>query len=104
MFSRMKKKLKFRVLIEAGNLLMDVGGIRRMGYFTTRFVDGFDIDEATQNALDLVRNELNSHGVLLNDRNDPPVLTISEVSELNSFKGIKVPGRGFTFFPEDETL
>jgi hypothetical protein len=104
MFSRLRKKLKFRVVIEAGNLLMDVDGVRRMGYFTTRFVDGFDSGEAAESALNLARNELNSYGVLLNELNDPPVLGISEVTQLNSFKGLKVPGRGFTFFPEEETL
>lgn len=95
-------KKKFRVLIEGENLLIAMMGIEKLGYFTTRYVEGVDVDEACEYALDSVRNELHSMGGLLNDLNDPPRVVISEVAQISSFKGIDVPGRGFTFFPEDE--
>jgi hypothetical protein len=100
MFSRLKKK--FRVLLEGGNLLMDIHGRERLGYFTTRYVEGRDSEEAAEHALDLVRNELNSTGSLLNGADDPPVVKVSEIAQVTSFKGVLVPGRGFTFFPEDQ--
>jgi hypothetical protein len=101
MFSRKKKK--FRILIEGKNLLIDVRGVEKLGYFTTRYVEAFDVDEACECALDLVRNELNSTGALLNDINDLPLAVISGVAQIASFRGIDVPGRGFSFFSEDES-
>jgi hypothetical protein len=101
MFS--KKKKKFRILIEGANLLMDMKGLEKLGYFTTRYVEGFNVDEACECALDLVRNELNSAGALLNDVYGPPVVVSSDAAEICSFRGINVPGRGFTFFPEDKS-
>jgi hypothetical protein len=98
-----KRKKKFRVMLEGGNLLMEMQGIERLGYFTTRYVEAEDGDGAAEHALDLVRNELNSTGNLLNEIDDPPVVSVSEITQLMSFKGIRVPGKGFTFFPEDES-
>jgi hypothetical protein len=66
-------------------------------------VEGFNVDEACECALDLVRNKLNSAGSLLNDVYGPPVVVSSDAAEICSFRGINVPGRGFTFFPEDES-
>lgn len=97
-----KRKKKYRVLIEGSNLLMDVKGVRRLGYFTTRYVEGLDCEEAVECALDLVQNELSSTGALLNAIGDPPGIATSEVVQIDSFKGVGVPGKGFTFFPEDE--
>jgi hypothetical protein len=99
MFFKLKKK--YRVAIEGQNLLMDVNGIRRFGYFTTRYVRKNDRDDASAFALALVLNELNSTGALLNDVTDPPVATVSEITQVDSFSGLDTPGRGFTFFPEE---
>jgi hypothetical protein len=98
-----KKKIKFRVLLEGANLLMEMQGIERLGYFTTRYVEAEDGDEAAAQALDLVRNELHSTGSLLNEIDDPPLVSVSEITQIASFRGIRVPGKGFTFFPEDES-
>ncbi|NVD73359.1 hypothetical protein HUX88_22880 [Duganella sp. BJB1802] len=98
-----KRKKKYRVLVEGTNLLMEMQGIERLGYFTTRYVEAMDPDEASEYALDLVRNELNSTGALLNNVNDPPVAIVSEIEQIGSFRGIDVPGMGFTFFPEKGT-
>jgi hypothetical protein len=95
------RKKKYCVVIEGSNLLMEMRGIERLGYFTTRYVEGIDEEEASQRALDLVSNELYSTGALLNKRGDPPRMVVSNIDQINSFRGKAAPGRGFTFFPEE---
>ncbi|CAN7737048.1 hypothetical protein [Duganella sp. LjRoot269] len=96
-----RKGKKYRVLLEGRNLLMEMQGLERLGYFTTRYVEAADSEEAAEHAMDLVRKELISTGALLNALDDPPIVEVSEISRIESFNGIRVPGKGFTFFPED---
>jgi hypothetical protein len=94
-----KSKQKFRVLIEAENLLMDIHGIQRFGFYTTRYVEAADADEASEHAIHLAQNELFSTGAILNEHGDPPVFSISEISRIDTFRGLNAPGKGFSFHP-----
>ena len=87
------------VLIEGENLLMDSQGVQRFGFFTTRYVKAADVEGASQYAVDLAREELLSAGLLLNERDDSPIFTVSEILEIDTFNGVDVPGTGFTFYP-----
>lgn len=98
----MYTKKKFRVLIDGTNLLtIKSNGVQKIGYFTTRYVEGDDDEEASASALELVRNELNAIGILLQDPNDPPRNVITDVEPIDSFEGVTVPGRGFAFFADN---
>jgi hypothetical protein len=90
---------KYSVLIEGENLLMAPQGAQRFGFFTTRYVKAADAEGASLRAVDLARKELLSTGLLFNKRGDDPVFTISEVLQIDTFKDIDVPGKGFTFYP-----
>ena len=87
------------MLIEGENLLMDLQGVQRLGFFTTRYVAAEDMDDASDRAIALVEQELLEQGCLLNEQGDSPSYTVSEVRQINSFKGISVPGKGFTLYP-----
>jgi hypothetical protein len=87
------------VLIEGENLLMDLQGVQRFGFFTTRYVKAADVEGASQRAVDLAREELVSAGLLFNERGDNPIYTVSEILQINTFNGASVPGNGFTFYP-----
>lgn len=92
---------KYSVLVEGQNLLMDLQGVQRFGFFTTRYVKAADVKAASERAVDLAREELLSTGSLLNERGDDPVFSVSEIRQINTFNSVNVPGKGFTFFPMD---
>jgi hypothetical protein len=98
----LKATRKYKVFVEGANLLMDIQGRRRFGYFATRYVEGDDVESAAACALELIKMELNSNGALLNDIDDPPHARISGVEKMGFFKRFDDSGKGFTFFPEDE--
>jgi hypothetical protein len=91
---------KYRVLMEGTNLVMDINGIGRFGYVATRYVRCVDSAKACSLALGLTRKELLSSGEILNEKDDLFTATVLAVTVIDSFKGIEVPGKGFTFFPE----
>jgi hypothetical protein len=98
MFLNLKKK--YCVLLEGGNVLMELNARTRLGFFTTRYVKAKDMDEAAEQSLEIVRKELGLTGALLNTEDDPPTLTVSEINEVGYFSNVRGPGRGFTFFSE----
>jgi hypothetical protein len=92
---------KYSVLVEGENLLMDLQGVQRYGFFTTRYVKAADGEAASQYAVDLAREELLSSGLLLNERGDNPIFSVSEILQIGTFNGVNAPGKGFTFYPMD---
>jgi hypothetical protein len=97
-----KLRRKYKVSVEGANLLMDIQGARRFGYFATRYVSGNDAEFAAAYALELIKAELIATGVLLNGIDDPPLAKVSEVEKMGFLKHSDVSGKGFTFFPEGE--
>ena len=90
---------KYSVLIEGRNLLMDLQGVQRFGFFTTRYVKAANLEGASQHAVDLAREELRLAGMILNEPGDNPIFTVSEALRIDTFNGVDVPGTGFTFYP-----
>lgn len=88
---------KYAVTIRGENFLISLDGEpTSCGFFTTRFVEAVDPDEAELKAVDLIRRELAAQ--VLNDRTDSPMMYLEEIRELQSFRGLRVPGTGFTWF------
>jgi len=73
------------------------GRPKRMGFFTTRFVEAKNPDEAELAAVDLLRSE----GKLkpLNDPSDSPRVFASEIEEIE--ESDIPPVGGFAFFPDE---
>jgi hypothetical protein len=72
-----------------------------MGFYTTRFVEASNREDAELKAVDLLRSE----GRLkpLNDRDDPPTVSAGEIEEVRpSDVPAIVPGFAFFPFPDDE--
>ncbi len=90
---------KYSVLVEGENLLIDVQGVQRVGFFTTRYVKAANEKGASQRAVDLAREELRSTGSLLNERGDEPIFSVNEIVQIETFSGVDAPGKGFTFYP-----
>lgn len=93
-------KKKFKLLIEGQNYIVHLDNTpQRCGFFTTRFIDADNSSDAENIVLQLIKDELK--GVVLNDRNDPPVIYFDEIIEIASFGNNDVPGFGFTWFKEE---
>ncbi len=90
---------KYKVSLEGKNFQIDIdNAVQQCGFFTTRFVEANDLSLAEQEAMDLVREELNE--LVLNDRKNPPIMYIAQLDEIQSFGNNQVPGTGFTWFKE----
>lgn len=93
---------KFRVLLRGENFRMNFEGtVKRLGFYTTRFVEASDDDTAGQSAVESVRKDDQLRQAVLNDRSDPPMIFAEEIEELASFGPDDGPSRGFTFYEDD---
>jgi hypothetical protein len=94
---------KFRVFIRGEHFLLNLDGERRkVGFYTTRFVEAPDEREAELAAIEILRNDPQLVKGVLNERSDPPMMYAEEITELADLEGCPVPGTGFAFFTEDE--
>ncbi len=94
---------KYRILIHGTNFALkdaDTRKITKLGFYTTRWVEARDAGSAEDIAIKLIRKELNS--LVFNDRSDPPVMYIEKIYELEAFGDHLVPGKGFTWYNENQ--
>ena len=90
---------QYRVLLKGENFLLNnEGEIKRMGFYTTRFVDAPNEDEAELTAVELIRKDNWLREAVRNDRPDPPMIFAEEIEEISTFDN---PGAGFTFYEEE---
>jgi hypothetical protein len=98
-FTRVQMR-KFRVSLEGKNFIINSEtGPERFGFFTTRYVEARDDQEATEVALNLIRNDKSLMASVLNKKNDAPMLYVEEIVELGDFEGLKPPGGGYSLYP-----
>ena len=94
---------KYSVLIHGSNFLIRLDGkIERMGFYTTRYVEAEDTALADFKAVELIQNDDELNQSVFNTPDNPPVLYSEEITELETFKGINVPGGGYSFYRDVE--
>ena len=94
---------KYRVLINGQNLLLNLDGSpRKLGFYTTRFVDARNPEEAEDVAVELIREDAALKGNVLNGRDDPPMLYADEVEEIGVSDDDDSLGTGFSWYAEPE--
>jgi hypothetical protein len=92
----------YRVLLRGQNVWMRIEGKpRRMGFFTTRFVEASDAERAGPVAVAALRDEERLKP--LNEAGDPPEVFCDEVEEVSP-ADVADGGRGLAFFPDDREL
>ncbi len=94
---------KFRVMLEGENLWVRLDREpQHLGFFTTRFVEAADPDEAARRAVDLVRGDLRDR--LLNAPDDSPRVVVDEIVEVARFPSdVELPGHGYTWYLHEES-
>ncbi len=73
---------------------------KRMGFYTTRFVEADLPDEGETLAVQLIREDSKLRKIVHNKKSDPPMIYLEGIALLKSFKGIKLPGTGYMFYEE----
>ena len=92
---------KYKIFARGQNFLFDVNGKpERLGFYTTRFVEAADEKAAEENAISILRDDPTLKQCTLNEKTDAPMLFVEEITEVDSFNGLNVPGAGFSFYPE----
>lgn len=92
---------KYRVMVEGGNFLLNMNDeAKKYGFYTTRFVEAQSQEEAENVVINILRDEPKLTGIVLNEREDPPMMYIVEIEELDHFDDQHTLATGFAFFPE----
>jgi len=91
-------------MVEGVNFLIGVEDgagieIRKYGFFTTRFVEAWDKDEAEAKVIEMLRIELKTR--VQNVKSDSPMMFVEEIEELETFGEFEVPGAGFAWYPDE---
>ena len=92
----------FKVFIEGKNyLIREVGNHpRKVGFFTTAFVEACNAEQAEAVAVELLQNDSKLRDAAKNQTSDPPVIRIESVEEIRSFDGCRLPRMGLAFYEE----
>jgi len=94
---------KYRVLLQGHNFLCLVNGRQqRLGFYSHIFVEAPDKATAEQRAVEVLQQDAELQGKVLNGRDNPPSMSVEEIEALESFDGYTLPRTGLAFFPEDE--
>jgi hypothetical protein len=90
----------FRVQLKGQNFWLKLEDkARRLGFFTTRFVEAPDEDQAGRKAVEILSNDPKLHGVL-NERKDPPEILIEEIAQVTAAQVAPVL-QGYSFFADE---
>jgi len=91
----------YRVLLKGQNFLLKVDGEpKRLGFFTTRFVQTNNRDGAELLAVDLIRSDSWLRDSVLNERSDPPMIFAEEIDVVEASE-VPEGQSGFSYFPMD---
>ncbi|MBA3241715.1 MAG: hypothetical protein H0T60_10865 [Acidobacteria bacterium] len=87
---------KYRVLVRGENLLLAFEeGPRRMGFYTTRFVEAAGPEEAESAIVESLRQDGELGALVLNQPDDTPLMYVEEIEEVGSLRDAS----GFSFYP-----
>ncbi|HTY88486.1 MAG TPA: hypothetical protein VMB80_13545 [Candidatus Acidoferrum sp.] len=94
---------KFKVLVRGKNYLIRAAENppRKVGFYTTAFVEASNTEQAEAAAVELLRNDLNLRSASENKAPDPPKLQIESIEETQSFDGCNLPRTGLAIYEEE---
>jgi hypothetical protein len=88
-------------MVEGKNIVLRGREQEKLGFFTTRWVEASNQQEAERLAIDFVNEELASLSAVGNPKDDPPKLVVEKIRKVDSFGDVPVPGKGFSFYRDD---
>jgi hypothetical protein len=92
---------KYSVTLEGRNFLLDIeGSVKKYGFFTTRYVEAENAEQAEMKAVQLIRKDQSLKTTAKNE-GAKPMVYLDSITELESFEGVRLPGTGYAWFPDD---
>ena len=89
--------------IEGRNFLIDgPSGKSKCGFYTVRFVEAADAEAAESAAVNRLRERSSLREMVLNGPDDPPMMYVTEIEQLESFEGIESLDPGLIWYDEAE--
>lgn len=93
---------QYSVYINGRNFLVRFSGeAKKLGFYTTRFVQAEDAQAAEDAAVQMLRGQRSLREVVLNDRSDPPTMHVEQITELTEEPQRCQPG--LVWYAEDGT-
>ena len=92
---------KYQVEINGQNFLLDVESrVGKHGFFTARFVEAANPAAAENAAVRTIRETPRLRKLVRNTSDDPPIMEVTQIVELESFDGIENREPGFVWYVE----
>ena len=92
---------KYKISVNGKNFLLKIDGkAKKMGFYTTLYLEAADPRSADFAAADLLRADPKLRRQVLNPLDDQPFLVADEIVEVQSFDGCQLPRTGFVFYDE----
>lgn len=90
----------WRVKLNGQNFWLRMNGTpKRLGFFTTRYVEASNAQEAELLAVQLIRDDPELRPVI-NEHSDPPKVFAEEIVQV-AVPSHNRPNTGYTFYPEE---
>ena len=84
------------------NFYLEIDGIiERHGFYTTIWVEAQDPESAEHQALEIIRNQEDLKSIVRNNTNDPPMIYLDEIIQLDSSEELGA-NEGRVFFREEK--
>jgi hypothetical protein len=96
---------KFRAMIRGGNFAVRTSGRPEpdiLGFYTFVYVEAVNSAAAELRAIEALRNDDELKTIVCNHHDNPPVLSMEELQELESFEGMRLPRDPFIFYSDNE--
>ena len=89
-------------MLEGKNFLLTLeGGTHKYGFYTTRYIEANNPEDAELSAVQAIRDDSDFTSTVKNEESDPPMIYIESLDELSTFEGVELPSTGYTFYPDD---
>ncbi|PKD40475.1 hypothetical protein CWO84_10065 [Methylomonas sp. Kb3] len=93
---------KYRLIMNGENFLIQTeSGLKKHGFYQTIFVESQNPETAENEAVEIIKNS-DLKDIVKNENNDPPMIYLEEIDELESFEGVETMVQGRAFYLEKE--
>jgi hypothetical protein len=93
---------KYRVMLNSTNMLLrdaDDGTLTKHGFYAHRYLEANDEVQAEERAVKMIIEEYKDY--VKNERDDPPVVYVESIEEIEISEGSEYPNRGATWYVEE---
>ena len=92
---------KYHLFMHGQNFLVDIDGrVAKHGFYQNFFIETPSPAEAEDLAVQKVRGNEDLRAITQNREDDPPVIVLEEMSELESFDGVEAMESGRAWYRE----